>query len=128
MESTKLSSSVAGVGVTRHAHKPSRNAPLPPNAIRTRRGLLAGIAVPALVMLQMDPAEAIGIEVTKVPAAAAEGIKRRDEAMEWRCKGGMFDCDGDRRDYAKKQYKDFLDKSKGPSKWDPEHASEREKI
>ena len=26
--------------------------------------------------------------------------------------GGMFDCDGDRREYAKKQYQQYLDKNK----------------
>ena len=37
-----------------------------------------------------------------------EGLKRRDEAMQFKCKGGMMDCDGDRRAYAKKQTEDFI--------------------
>ncbi len=31
----------------------------------------------------------------------------RDEAMTMKCES-MFDCDGDRRDFAKKQYEDWL--------------------
>ena len=40
--------------------------------------------------------------------AAVEGLKRRDEAMQFQCKGGMMDCDGDRREYAKKQTENFV--------------------
>ena len=35
--------------------------------------------------------------------AAVEGLQRRDEAMAFKCRGGMMDCDGDRREYARKQ-------------------------
>ena len=28
--------------------------------------------------------------------------------MDFKCKGGMFDCDSDRRAYAKKQWQSFL--------------------
>lgn len=35
-------------------------------------------------------------------------MTRRDEAADFKCKGGMFDCDSDRRDYAKAQWKRFL--------------------
>jgi len=27
--------------------------------------------------------------------------------MNFKCKGGMMDCDGDRREFAKKQYENF---------------------
>jgi hypothetical protein len=40
--------------------------------------------------------------------AAVEGLKRRDEAMQFKCKGGMMDCDGDRREYARKQTDSFV--------------------
>ena len=35
-------------------------------------------------------------------------LKARDEAMDFKCKGGMFDCDSDRRAYAKQQWQSFL--------------------
>ena len=42
-----------------------------------------------------------------------EGLKRRDEAMQFKCKGGMMDCDGDRREYAKKQTEAFVKRVSG---------------
>jgi hypothetical protein len=40
-------------------------------------------------------------------------MKRRDEAMQFKCKGGMMDCDGDRRDYARKQTESFVKRVSG---------------
>ena len=37
----------------------------------------------------------------------------RDEAADFKCKGGMMDCDGDRREFAKKQTANFLARGKG---------------
>ena len=37
----------------------------------------------------------------------------RDEAADFKCKGGMFDCDSDRREYAKNQTRNFLARGKG---------------
>ena len=33
--------------------------------------------------------------------------------MGFKCKGGMFDCDGDRRQFAKKQYENFKKRMDG---------------
>ena len=44
---------------------------------------------------------------TKNPTSA------RDEAADFKCKGGMMDCDGDRREFAKNQTKNFLARGKG---------------
>jgi len=52
--------------------------------------------------------------VVDVPeASVTEYLRRRDEAADFKCKGGMMDCDGNRRDYAKEQYNNFLRKSQG---------------
>jgi hypothetical protein len=40
-------------------------------------------------------------------------MRRRDEAMQFKCKGGMMDCDGDRREYARKQADNFVAKATG---------------
>ena len=32
-------------------------------------------------------------------------MDRRDDAMSFKCKGGMMDCDGDRREFARNQAK-----------------------
>ena len=44
---------------------------------------------------------------------AVEGLQRRDDAMQFKCKGGMMDCDGDRRDYARKQTEKFVARVSG---------------
>jgi hypothetical protein len=46
-------------------------------------------------------------------ALQVEGLRRRDEAMQFKCKGGMMDCDGDRREYARKQADNFVAKATG---------------
>ena len=35
--------------------------------------------------------------------AVKEYMDQRDEAMSFKCKGGMMDCDGDRREFARAQ-------------------------
>jgi hypothetical protein len=47
------------------------------------------------------------------PPLQVEGMRRRDEAMQFKCKGGMMDCDGDRREYARKQGDNFVAKATG---------------
>ena len=39
-------------------------------------------------------------------------MDRRDEAMAFKCQHGMFDCDGDRREFAKKQSEALIDRLK----------------
>jgi len=46
-------------------------------------------------------------------ASVSEYMRRRDEAADFKCKGGMMDCDGNRREYAKEQYKTFLQRNEG---------------
>ena len=52
------------------------------------------------------PARAV--DLVFASPAAVEGLKRRDESMQFKCRGGMMDCDGDRRAYAKKQTENFV--------------------
>lgn len=85
-------------------------------AFPSRRDLLLATMtwVPALGLpksAHADPGDKAGyrINIAPVKKTVAEGLKARDEAMAFKCTGGMFDCDGDRREYAKKQYKDWLE-------------------
>jgi len=38
-----------------------------------------------------------------VDSQTLDYMRRRDEAASFKCKGGMFDCDSDRREYARGQ-------------------------
>ena len=44
----------------------------------------------------------------------------RDDAMRMKCEGGMMDCDGDRREYAKKQAENFVARNSGEERVLPE--------
>ena len=59
-----------------------------------------------------------GTAITITPAAPTfkAYMDARDEAMTNKCPGGMFDCDGDRRDYAKAQFQDWLDAGGKPKR------------
>ena len=37
----------------------------------------------------------------------------RDNAMRMKCEGGMMDCDGDRREYARAQTENFIRRNSG---------------
>lgn len=90
-----------------------------------RRDLLAGLAGISLLLAQDASAANLSsfnssstaaasdtgsfISITPINKKAKDYMDMRDDAMEYQCKGGMFDCDGDRRDFAHKQYKEWLD-------------------
>ena len=52
-------------------------------------------------------------EITIASPSVLSSLNARDEAMGFKCKGGMFDCDGDRRQFAKKQYENFKKRMDG---------------
>jgi len=47
--------------------------------------------------------DAKAIDLVRVDPAVTEYMQKRDEAASFKCKGGMFDCDSDRREYARAQ-------------------------
>jgi hypothetical protein len=66
------------------------------------------------VLLLCAPAPAAqAVDFVFASPAAVEGLRRRDEAMQFKCRGGMMDCDGDRREYARKQTANFVAKASG---------------
>lgn len=46
---------------------------------------------------------ALALDFVVVDPSVKEYMDRRDEAMSFKCKGGMMDCDGDRREFARNQ-------------------------
>ncbi|GBF97115.1 hypothetical protein Rsub_10126 [Raphidocelis subcapitata] len=93
----------------------------PPAAIMGRRtvaaallGALGGIA--ARPALAEGHAGGMAISITRADRSVKEYMERRDEAARNKCAGGMFDCDGDRREFAQKQWKDFLDSGGVPKR------------
>jgi hypothetical protein len=52
-------------------------------------------------------------DIVVVDPQVLKSLQARDEAANFKCKGGMMDCDGDRRAFAKKQYQDFLKRRAG---------------
>ncbi len=73
--------------------------------------MLAGAT--CYVMLAGAPGPVHAVDFVFASPSAVEGLQRRDEAMSFKCKGGMMDCDGDRRDYARNQWKNFTAKADG---------------
>jgi len=47
------------------------------------------------------------IAISLAPPGMKAYMDDRDEAMRNKCPGGMFDCDGDRREYARNQWASF---------------------
>lgn len=73
-----------------------------------RRGLLLGLTLSGTFCGSAD-----AIDIVRLDDEAVAGLRRRDEAAAQKCTGGMFDCDGDRREYAKKQQENFRAKAEG---------------
>lgn len=60
-------------------------------------------AVTCAVVIGLSAPDAGAIEFQRLDASQVDYLRRRDEAASFKCKGGMFDCDGDRREYARQQ-------------------------
>ncbi|KAG7668605.1 hypothetical protein Ndes2526B_g03774 [Nannochloris sp. 'desiccata'] len=74
----------------------------------------AGVAFLASTALVLTPLDAsAALTITRAAPEVKTSLAARDKAMEFQCKGGMFDCDSDRRDFAKNQYKEFVKRNGG---------------
>jgi hypothetical protein len=82
-----------------------------PAGIDRLRSSAAAAAAGVLLLCGAPSARAVDF-VFASPEAVA-GLARRDEAMQFKCKGGMMDCDGDRREYAKKQGESLAKRAAG---------------
>ena len=48
-----------------------------------------------------------------VDPSVKQYMDSRDDAMRMKCEGGMMDCDGDRREYAKQATENFIRRNSG---------------
>ena len=69
---------------------------------RNRIGEIVATTASALA-LAMGAPDARAIDMQIVDSTTTEYMRRRDEAASFKCSGGMFDCDSDRREYARAQ-------------------------
>lgn len=78
-----------------------------------RHALLSPAGLVWISAVRPKESRAMPMVVDVPEASVSEYLRRRDEAADFKCKGGMMDCDGNRREYAKEQYNNFLQKSQG---------------
>ena len=71
------------------------------DAVNGACGVTCGVMCAVVIGLSAPNAGAI--EFQRLDASQVEYLRRRDEAASFKCTGGMFDCDGDRREYARQQ-------------------------
>ena len=69
------------------------------------RGRVAA-SLAALVLTLPPTASAIDIVIAD--PSVKQYMDSRDDAMRMKCEGGMMDCDGDRREYARAQSENFI--------------------
>ena len=66
--------------------------------------------------MALAPEGAWSMEIQMAPKGFDAFADQQLEAASVKCKGGMMDCDGDRREYAKKQMENFA--SRGTDQYD----------
>ncbi|KAL4425100.1 hypothetical protein ABPG77_010414 [Micractinium sp. CCAP 211/92] len=89
-------------GASRAAYKGHEGLQLRPAA--THQAAVAGV-VSAMLLLAPP---VLAMDLSYAPSSVKAALEQRDEAMAYQCTGGMFDCDGDRREFAKQQWADFV--------------------
>ena len=87
---------------------------------RNRIGEIVATTASALA-LAMGAPDARAIDMQIVDSTTSEYMRRRDEAASFKCSGGMFDCDSDRREYARAQTERLRARI---ATWDPETDAE----
>ena len=78
---------------------------------RAERVVAAG-AVAATLFTAVAPT-AHAIDLIIVDPSVKAYMDDRDNAMRMKCEGGMMDCDGDRREYARAQTENFIRRNSG---------------
>tara|TARA_B100001142_G_scaffold120840_1_gene122793 strand:+ start:429 stop:1019 length:591 start_codon:yes stop_codon:yes gene_type:complete len=62
----------------------------------------------AALTLTLGPQTASAIDLVIADPSVKQYMDSRDDAMRMKCEGGMMDCDGDRREYARAQSENFI--------------------
>ena len=107
--------------VARYAHLLRREA----DNITPMKTIVTVLLTASAVLAPPPPSQA-SLDITYADKSVKQKLQDRDDAMEFKCKGGMFDCDGDRRDYAHKQYQEFVEKQTGKGESDEQHQEPTE--
>ncbi len=109
MATTMRARTSATATTTTNATTTTRRARARPSA-PTRasvHGMMMKITAPVVVGIVATTLATTGaaraIDMQIVDSQTRDYMRRRDEAASFKCKGGMFDCDSDRREYARGQ-------------------------
>ena len=78
---------------------------------RARAFLASGLAATTVLAAVAPVARAIDLVI--VDPSVKQYMDSRDDAMRMKCEGGMMDCDGDRREYAKQATENFIRRNSG---------------
>ena len=78
---------------------------------RARAFLASSLAATAVFAAVAPVARAIDLVI--VDPSVKQYMDSRDDAMRMKCEGGMMDCDGDRREYAKQATENFIRRNSG---------------
>ena len=77
------------------------------------RVFVASSLVATVLFTTALPPAAHAIDFEIMDPSVKEYLDSRDDAMRMKCEGGMMDCDGDRRTYAKAQSANFVRRNSG---------------
>ena len=77
------------------------------------RVFVASSLVATVLFTTALPPAAHAIDFEIMDPSVKEYMDSRDDAMRMKCEGGMMDCDGDRRTYAKAQSANFVRRNSG---------------
>lgn len=117
--SATLGAMIRATPTTRAATKVSKPTPTIDRRARARpsalpraseaTSVMTKISTPTVIAtviattLATTTGAALAIDMQIVDSQTRDYMKRRDEAAAFKCTGGMFDCDSDRREYARAQ-------------------------
>jgi len=96
-------------GAVARSRRRDENAPAAPSWRQTFAASLAGAAL----FNAAAPSAALAIDLVFADPSVKEYMDMRDDAMRMKCEGGMMDCDGDRREYARAQSENFVRRNSG---------------
>jgi hypothetical protein len=105
--------------VTRASHDEKSNVETSSWHLDARRAVAASLCAATLAGT-VAPTTALAIDLVIADPSVKQYMDMRDDAMRMKCEGGMMDCDGDRREYAKKQAENFVARNSGEERVLPE--------
>ena len=103
---TSATATTATNATTTTTNRRARARPSAPTRASVH-GMMMKITAPVVVGIVATTLATTGaaraIDMQIVDSQTRDYMRRRDEAASFKCKGGMFDCDSDRREYARGQ-------------------------